>query len=164
MWLLFGTLSLIALLHYQNFEHQNFNESQSSLQSTKQTVRKFKARIESLSNGRTTENIISGISKMSAKDEIMMLNNAIILNEEKVETQSLVTQKKPKSLFPLIVFIGETQVTIAIGFLLLTSLIMTIFGFNHWYKMQKISDNIQKYELEFKRLQLVETKRFRTKR
>ena len=44
------------------------------------------------------------------------------------------------------------------------SSILAFLGFKNWFKIQNISDEIQKHDLELKRLELAREKRVRVKR
>lgn len=162
LWFVYGILALIAFLHYQNFEHQEFNKKQSWLTSKQDLVHKFKVRIVSIKKGQISENTIPGISgQFKPREELVFLKNAITLNENDINVLSLETKKQPQSLFPLLTYFHFEQLLIVF---LAIGLALASFGFLNWFKIQRISDEIQRHDLELKRLQLFEAKRARFKR
>lgn len=162
LWFVYGILALLAFLNYQNFEHEEFNKKQSWLLSKQESVRKFKARAESIKKREFSENTIPGISnKLKPKEEIILLRNAISLNENDIEALTQDAKKQPNSLFPLVAYFHIEQLLVVFFG---AGIFLASWGFSNWVKLQRISDEMQKHDLELKRLQILEAKRARFKR
>lgn len=162
LWFVFGILALLAFLHYQNYEYQEFNKKQSWLISKQDAVKRFKTRIDSINKRHFDENVIPEIShQFKPKEEIIFLKNAISLNEEDITKLSKQIDEPPKSLLPLLEYFYVEKILIVS---LIFGLILACSGFKSWIKTQRLSDEIQRHDLELKRLQLAEAKRARFKR
>lgn len=164
LWFIYGVLALLVFLQHQNFKHDEFNQKQAWLHSKEEAVRKFKDRIKSISSGKLTENNIPGITDhFTPKDEILFLNNAIVLNKADIDNLAQEVKKQPESLFP---FLNYLHIDVILLLVLTAAFIFTSFGFSNWWKLQRISDEIQKHDLELKRIQLLVAKRtsFRRKK
>ena len=162
LWFLFGIISLLTFLSYHNFEHEEFNKKRSWLASKQDAVHKFKTRIDSINKGKFSENMIPGISRQSnPKEELNLLKNGITLNENDIKNLSSEAKEQPKSLFPFLIYI---HIEVLLIVFLFFSSILAFLGFKNWFKIQNISDEIQKHDLELKRLELTSAKRVRVKR
>jgi hypothetical protein len=162
LWFIYGVLALLTVLHYQNFEHEEFNKRQSSLFSKQDAVRKFESRINSLANGKLTENNIPGISShFNPKEEKVFLENAIVLNQQDISSLSEETKKPPTSWFSLLVhFHVDKFLVVFLG----VGLVLTYCGFRSWAKSQRVVDEIQRHDLALKRFHLKEANSSRFKR
>ena len=162
LWFIYGTLALLTVLHYQNFEHEEFNKRQSWLFSKQEAVHKFEARLNSLAKGKLAENNVPGISShFNPKKEKVFLENAVVLNQQDISSLSEETKKPPTSLFPLLAhFHFDKLLVVFLG----VGLVLTYRGFRSWAKSQRVSDEIQRHDLALKRFQLKEANSGRFKR
>lgn len=162
LWFICAIILLIGALHYQNFEHQEFNKKQSWLFSKQESLRKFEGRLGSLKKRDFSENVLPGISdRYSPKDEGLIVENLAIAAREEILSLKEQIKNPPSNLFPVLAHFHFESVLVGI---FIASLLLTYVGFRGWFKFQRVTDEIQNLELELKRLQLKETKRTRVKR
>jgi len=157
LWFTYAVLAFLAVMHYQNFEHQEFNKNQSWLLSKQESLRKFDARLASLSKGKNSENIILGISDhFTPSDEKAFLQKAASLTREDIAGLTEQTKKVPGNLFLLGAYF---RIDIIFMVMALAAWLFAYWGFRNWIKSQRVADEIQKVDLELKRLQLKKASR-----
>lgn len=159
---IYAIIALLVLLNYQNFEHEQFNKKLSILTSNQEAIKKYKARIQSINQGKYSENYIADISnQFKPKEELIFLKNAIPIQERGMESLIEDTKKQPKNYFPLLTYF---HIEILLVAFMIIGVILSYVGFRNWYIIQRVSDESQKYDRDIKSLQLIELKRNKIKR
>jgi hypothetical protein len=157
LWFTYAVLAVLAVMHYQNFEHQEFNKHQSWLFAKQESLRKFDARLASLSKGKNSENAIPSISDhFTPRDEKAFLQEASSQAREEIAQLTEQTKNVPGNLFLLGAYF---RIDVIIMVMALAAWLFAYWGFRNWIKSQRVADEIQKIDLELKRLQLKEASR-----
>lgn len=168
LWILFGILALMILLIYQIHENEKFTKKQSTIYTDQSSIREYTRRINSISAGKTSENLIPYISDhfKKIKDELSYEKDVVKSNQDEIKRFSTEIKNRPASIFrsfESLSSVNETYTLITFVTLYLSGCILAIIGFRNWRKIQLVANEIQKCDLELKRLQLAYEKRPRIK-
>jgi hypothetical protein len=159
-----GIAALLSLgvLHYQQFENQQFNETKQRLISQQASLTTYEARLNSLATGKVAENTIPGLSgSMTPKNETAYLEGEVVITRERMKRLTQKNENPPTDWFPLVMFF---RIDIVLVFLLVSAVLMVFFGFGNWKKSQGITDEIKELDRNIKRTQLRDLTRARFRR
>ena len=158
LWLL-----SISFIYFYNIDDLSYKSSQEfhkkhSYQESKRNLEKIKLRIKSIDEAKYSENVISYITPQDgSKDELSMLSSFKKFNEGNIEEYEKSPYNK-KYLEDLNFETSEYRVN-KISIIYWFGAIFTILGFFCWWLIiQRRIDNINKLDLEYKKLVITKIK------
>lgn len=161
-WGVLLVLGSIVVLVYQNHEHAEFNKRLEALYSEESWLQKAEARITSLKGKRPTENSISGISdRFSPKEESLFLLRAVSLSKERLAQLKEIEMHPPANLFPFLALIHFDRWLLGI---LAIALGCFYYGFRQWLVLQRTSDELLRFDLILKKVQVQKSSRSQFRR
>lgn len=143
----------MLFIYYQAYQIEIHTKTKLIHWKNESTIREYQRRLDSISNGESEKNKISGISdKYSMKEEEEILNEIIQINKNRNQKIEKELENEPIDLVGILERIKfQWILCISAAF----ALIITYIGYRNWYiKHQKVSDAILALEKELKEKEL----------
>lgn len=151
-WGLLISAGFIALLTHQSYLTEQFETKRIKYLQGEIWIQKVDRRIDSLKKKRVNENVIEGYSNLfRPEEELVALNKQLELAKEYRTELKEVLKKEPENYIPFLRSAGFIDWFYA---LLVASGVFLCVGFIRWMRLQKITDDLLRLDLQLRRAEL----------